>query len=223
MLLLVVAIAPSIGAVSALWLWPGSIGGGIYVACKCILYGIPAVVAWKSVDGRSVLQGIKRGLAPVPLAFALGSAVLFGGVVLLAWNLYFRESLDLSNLKAVVAESGLDRPAAYLLMALWLSTGNALLEEFVFRWFVDSRLRLLGTPIVAAIALSGFIFTAHHILVLAAYFPVGPTIIFSMGIFIGGVCWSLALRRWHSLMPGWISHAFVDMAVFLVGWQMLFG
>lgn len=222
-LLCLVAVLPSLGTLAALWLWPGPVGGTLYAICKAGLYLIPAIVAWRTLDRKVIREGIVRGLKSSPLIFGIASGVLIGGVILLAWNWVYRDQLDLSQLETVVDENGLREPVRYVAMAIWFSVGNALLEEFVFRWFVDSRLSLLNVPGVIAIPLSGLIFTAHHILVLAAYFPVGPTVIFSLGVFIGGVIWSWALRRWRSLLPGWISHALVDAAVFLVGWEMLFG
>ena len=223
LLLLIVAIAPSVGTLSALWLWPGVVGGTIYTLCKVVLYGVPAIVAWRTLDRTAVVEGLKRGLKTGPIVFAIASGVVIGGVILLAWNVLLQGTLDVGGLLGVAEESGLQDPAQYLLLAVWFCTGNALLEEFVFRWFVDSRLGIMRVPGVIAVPLSGLIFTAHHILVLAAYFSPGATAIFSLGVFIGGVTWSWSFRRWRSLVPGWISHALVDGAVFLVGWQILFG
>ena len=43
----------------------------------------------------------------------------------------------------------------------------------------------------------------------------------SMGVFIGGLIWSWTLRQWGSIVPGWISHAIVDLAIAIVGASML--
>ena len=190
LLLLIVAIAPSIGALSALWLWPGAVGGTIYTLCKVVLYGVPASVAWRTLDRTVVVEGFKRGLKIGPIVFAIASGVVIGGVILLVWYGLLPGNLPVGSLLAVVDESGLRDPVRYLLMAVWLCTGTALLEAIVFRRLVDSRLRLMRVPGLIAIPRSGLIFTAHHILVLAAYFPAGATAIFSLGVFIGGVTWS---------------------------------
>ena len=115
----------------------------------------------------------------------------------------------------------MDGATAFWLFAAWLSLGNSLLEEFVFRWFVDGRLDRLGTPFALALPISGLIFTAHHVIVLAAYFDPLMVLLGSVGVFIGGLTWSWSLRRWGSLLPGWISHAIVDIAIFIVGAHML--
>jgi membrane protease YdiL (CAAX protease family) len=43
----------------------------------------------------------------------------------------------------------------------------------------------------------------------------------SAGVFAGGLIWSWSLRRYDSLIPGWISHALVDLAVVIIGASML--
>ena len=221
-LLLIVAIAPSLGTLAALWWWKGTVGGIVYASCKIVLYGVPLVVAWRTISKAQVSNGIRSGLRRGPLLAGFGTGLLIFGVVLVGWFGFLQDRLDTTALMDVVEANGLRSPGRYIAMALWMSFGNALAEEFVFRWFVDSRLEGLGVPLVLAVPLSALIFTAHHVLVLAAYFGVLETIIFSLGVFAGGVLWSLMLRRWGSLLPVWISHALVDLVIFLVGWTMLF-
>ena len=156
-------------------------------------------------------------------ACRIGAGIASGAVILLGWGGVIRGQLDLEALREVVKANGLDQPARYWAMAIWLSVGNALLEEFVFRWFVDSRLRRLGLGVGVAIPLSALIFTAHHVLVLMAYFPAVETILFSLGVFVGGVLWSWLLRRYESLVPGYVSHMLVDLSIFIEGASMLFG
>ena len=222
-LLLIVAIAPSLGTLAALWWWPGSVGSVVYGVCKVLLYGVPAVIAWRTVSRARVVEGIRAGVRPPAIAWGVGSGLVIGVVILAAWYGYFQGRLDLAALKEVVEANGLADPLRFWAVAIWFSFGNALLEEFVFRWFVDSRLQRLGLPVGLAIPISALIFTAHHVLVLMAYFPLVETLFLSLGVFIGGVLWSWLLRRHDSLVPGWISHMLVDLAVFLVGASMLFG
>ena len=222
-LLIPVILAPSLGMLAALWWWPGTFGSAIYGACKLVLYGVPAVVAWQTITRAQVARGVQLGIRPVALFWGIGSGIAIGAVILLGWFGVIRGQLDLGALREVVKANGLDQPARYWAMAIWLSLGNALLEEFVFRWFVDSRLRRLGLGVGVAIPLSALIFTAHHVLVLMAYFPAVETILFSIGVFVGGVLWSWLLRRYESLVPGYVSHMLVDLSIFIVGASMLFG
>ena len=220
MLLLVVA-APSIGALSALWLWPGAIGSTIYLACKLVLYGLPAFVAWKTISKQDIRAGIRRGLRPGALLFGLISGVLVGGGIVALWFGWLDDEIDTQRLVEVIKESGMDQATSFWLFAAWLCLGNSLLEEFVFRWFVDGRLDRLALPRFLILPISALIFTAHHVIVLAAYFQPVMVVLGSCGVFIGGLMWSWSLRRWGSLLPGWISHALVDIAIFIVGASMI--
>ena len=79
--------------------------------------------------------------------------------------------------------------------------------------------RMLGW--IWVLPISAAIFTLHHVFVLAAYFGTTLTVLGSLGVFIGGVIWSLLHLRTSSLIPGWISHALVDVAIVVVGATML--
>ena len=48
------------------------------------------------------------------------------------------------------------------------------------------------------------------------------TLISALGIFIGGAAWSWCYVRYQSIWPGYLSHALVDLAVFAVGYHIIF-
>jgi hypothetical protein len=41
-------------------------------------------------------------------------------------------------------------------------------------------------------------------------------------VLAAGACWSFLYLRYESIWPGWISHVLADLAVFLIGWHLLF-
>ena len=45
---------------------------------------------------------------------------------------------------------------------------------------------------------------------------------FTLGVFLGGCAWSWLYLRYRSIWPGYISHIIADIAVFGVGWMILF-
>ena len=215
--LLPVVLAPTIGTLSALWFWPGAFGSTIYAGCKVVLYGLPLFIWMRSqrpqrpsfhMEAKWVLAGF-------------GSGALISAVILALWFLALSESTDTNALILVIKENGLDGPIKFWLFAAWLCLGNSLLEEIVFRWFVDTRLSALGLRWTLVLPISAAIFTLHHIFVLAAYFDVSLTVLGSAGVFIGGVLWSILRLKSGSLIPGWISHALVDLAIILVGASIL--
>ena len=219
--LLIVAITPSIGSLAGLWIWPGAVGSTVYAICKTLLYGVPAFVAWKSVSRKDLQSGIRSGISLGSVLLGSLSGLLIGGLIIMFWFAGFRDTVDTSRLQIVMMESGLNDPVRFWLFAAWLCFGNSLLEEFVFRWFVDSRLRILGLPFVVAMPISALIFTIHHVIVLSAFFDPRVVLIGSTGVFIGGLIWSATLRIGRSVIPGWISHALVDVAIILIGASIL--
>ena len=219
--LLIVAIAPSIGSLAGLWIWPGPIGSMVYAVCKTLLYGVPAYVAWRTISRKDLLAGWRSGTRLGAILLGTLSGLVIGGGIIMFWFAGFRDTVDTNRLLVVMMESGLNQPTRFWLFAAWLTIGNSLLEEFVFRWFVDSRLKILGLPFIIAIPISALIFTIHHVIVLAAFFDPRMVLIGSVGVFIGGLIWSVTLRLSKSVIPGWISHALVDLAIALIGGSIL--
>ena len=72
-------------------------------------------------------------------------------------------------------------------------------------------------------AVSSLAFTAHHVLVLGFYFGRlwWPTVIFSLAVAIGGVFWAWLYQKSGSLYGPWLSHALVDAALFLIGYDLI--
>jgi membrane protease YdiL (CAAX protease family) len=130
-------------------------------------------------------------------------------------------TLDPSALRAAAAAMGIGSPAAYLAGAAAWTLANSLVEEYVWRWFVLAQCeRLVGPP--AAVVLSAALFTAHHVLALGRYLTPGLTLLASAGVFAGGVVWAGLYLRYRSIWPGWLSHVLADVAVFTLGWSLLF-
>lgn len=215
--LLPVVLAPTLGTLSALWFWPGAFGSTIYAGCKTVLYGLPLTIWVKSPKA----ERPSFGLDTKWMLAGIGSGALISGVILALWFLILAGSTDTDALIQVIRENGLDGPLKFWLFAAWLCLGNSLLEEIVFRWFVDTRLRALGLRWAGVLPVSAAIFTLHHVFVLAAYFDVTLTLLGSLGVFIGGMLWSILRLKSGSLVPGWISHALVDLAIILVGASIL--
>jgi uncharacterized protein len=209
--------APSIGALVSFWLAPGPIGLVVYAACKAVLYLTPALWS-RFVDHEPwrVSRWSRRGMMP-----AIVFGLLVGVTVILIRVLLGDAAIDINAFRSVLDQNGLSTPAKFILAALWLSFVNALLEEYVFRWFITSRFERLTAR--HATWLSALAFTAHHIIVLAKYLPPATTALASAGIFVGGLVWSAIYRRAGSVWPCWISHVVVDLAIMGVGYVALFG
>lgn len=215
--LLLIVPAPSIGAACAFFFWPGPIGQAVYAAGKVVLYGLP--LFWRLVIDREGLSWspARKGGWLSGLLLGLGISAL----ILAFWALVGRSWLDPEPLKAAAVDNGFDTPLRYLAICTWLALVNSALEEYTFRWFLVTRWRRLVSR-RAAVVLAALCFTAHHVIVLKAFFPWLPTLLCSLGVLSGGLAWSWLYSRYESIWPGWLSHLLVDVAIFVVGWFLLF-
>jgi hypothetical protein len=197
---------------------PGAVGKTSFAIAKIWLLAFPAfwylVVergrpSWSPTSHGGLLTGLATGIA-------MAAAIVFG-----AWA-FDVPGMDLGPLRTAVVEMGLESPAAYLAGAASWVFLNSVMEEYVYRWFVLRQCEALMRR-WPAIFMSAAIFTAHHVIAVSQYLDPGFTVLASAGVFLGGAVWSWLYLRYRSIWPGWLSHAIADIAVFGLGWHLLFG
>ena len=216
-LLLLVPI-PTLGTTVAMVVAPGPVGNTAFALCKIWILTLPALW-WLWVE-----RGRPSWSPPVQggLVAGAGLGLILATVIVAAFWLIGVSRIDPELLRTATEGMGLATPLAYLGGALYWIFVNSVLEEYVFRWFVFRQCeRLMPGP--AAVTAAAAVFTAHHIIALNAYLDPLLTTLASVGIFIGGATWSWCYLRYRSIWPGWISHAIVDVAVFGIGWWIIFG
>jgi membrane protease YdiL (CAAX protease family) len=209
---------PSLGTASAMIWLPGSVGQGIFLAAKVWLLAFPLFWFLVVERGKPGWSPPRRGGIGVGALTGIVAAAIIG---LAAWGFGIFE-IDMTELAGEVDEMGLDSPRAYLMGALGWTFVNSLMEEFVYRWFVTSQCERLMSKTAAVIA-SALVFTAHHVVALSTYLEPGLVALASLGVFAGGALWSALYSRYRSIWPGWVSHVLADIAIFAVGWVVLFG
>lgn len=200
--------------------WPElTLGKAIFFAAKVWLVLLPLV--WRLLVDREPLSWSPARHGGFGLAIASGvliALVIFGAYALMMrWG-----AIDASQVAERAAKTGLNTVGVFLGGALYWITVNSLMEEYVWRWFVLRKCEVLWGGktglVVAALA-----FTAHHVIALAAQFNWGITLLGSLGVFIGGATWNWLYLRYRSIWPGYVSHAIVDLAIFLIGYRLIFG
>jgi membrane protease YdiL (CAAX protease family) len=204
-------------AVAMIW-FPGPLGRALFMAAKVWLVAVP--VFWHlAVDRRPPSASpMRRGGVGIGMSTGFAAA----GIIVCSAYLFGVFRMDMAELAGEVGEMGLADPRSYLLGAAGWTFANSLMEEIVYRWFVYTRCERL-MPVPAAMIASAGVFTAHHVVALSTYLPWHLTTLASVGVFAGGLLWSWLYSRTRSIWPGWISHVLADIAVFAVGWVVLFG
>jgi membrane protease YdiL (CAAX protease family) len=197
--------------------------GAVFAAGKVVQFSFPLVYVWWYEPNRICLvPPSARGLA---LGVSFGLAVGTGALVLyFAW---LRHTPFMTETPARVygwlTKVHLNTAAGYFAMAAFLSILHSFLEEYYWRWFVFGGLRRY-VPLSVAILVSSLAFMAHHVIVLTVYLPgqfwmlVVP---FSLCVAGGGIVWAWLYDRTQALYAPWISHLLVDVALMVVGYEMV--
>jgi membrane protease YdiL (CAAX protease family) len=227
---LLVALAMTLPTVMA-WLYLLALGGtgrlntlqqAGYAAGKILQFSIPILFLlfvarrWPRVMGVST-DGLLLGL---------GFGVLVAGAIVAAYYALRSSSLLAGaggRVRAKMEEFGVASPAGFLTLALFLCAAHSFLEEYYWRWYVFGRLRTM-LPLATAVLVSSVGFMAHHVLILYAYLPdklLTGVLPASLGVAVGGAVWAWLYDRTGSLVAPWLSHAIVDAALFVVGWDMM--
>jgi len=216
--LALVVPVPSIGVIAAMVAAPGPLGHTVFLAAKIWILLFPAAwyllvergkPSWSPPRRGGLVEGIVSGLAIASV------------IVLAAW-IAGAQTMELDPLRYAVREMGLATPSAFLAAAAGWTFVNSAIEEYVYRWFVVRQGEKLFSP-VGAILLSAVIFTIHHVIAVSRYLSPLHTVVASTGVFAGGLIWAWMYSRYRSIWPGWVSHVLADVAVFAVGWRLLFG
>jgi len=195
-----------------------------YAASKLIQFALPIAALMLFVPGR--LKAVRPSIRGVTggLVVGLATSVLILG----AYFIVLRNGPILSGVhdgvKAKVGGFGLDSPAGFAALAVFLSVVHSFLEEYYWRWFVHAGLRE-WLPQAAATAVSTLAFATHHVIVLYVYFPERlwtATVPFAFAVAVGGAIWAWLYDRHQSLAGPWIAHALTDVAIMAVGYDLLY-
>lgn len=216
--LLLLVPVPSIGVATQLYMLPGLKGHLVALLSKIWMLLLPTIwLLFVDKDNLKVEYPKKRDFLA-----GVGLGLLMLCIMLIVYWLLGAKWIDVKYVRDKATQVGLDSFAVYLVGSAYWIFVNSLLEEFVWRCFVYRKCEMLvSSPL--AVVLSALFFTIHHIVGLAAYFDWRATTLCSLGVFLAGAIWSWCYLTYCSIWPGYISHIFADIAIFLIGWQLIFG
>ncbi len=128
-----------------------------------------------------------------------------------------------ARIRQKLDEFGVTSPLEFLGLGLFIAVIHSFLEEYYWRWFVFGRLCTL-MPVWPAIVLSSLGFMAHHVIVVYAYVPGrfwSAAVPASLAVALGGAAWAWLYHKARSLIAPWLSHALIDIALFVIGWDLM--
>jgi membrane protease YdiL (CAAX protease family) len=211
--------APTLGILAATYWWPDSaLGQALFFASKVWLAAFPTTWLLFVEHGKLSWSPPRRG----GFAFSAILGLALAAVILAAYSLVAHMGwIDRQGVARLAARTGLNHFPVYLGGAIYWITLNSLMEEYVWRWFVFRHFEVLLGGRLAVIA-SALGFTLHHVVALQAQFSWGITAAAALGVFAGGTIWSALYLRCRSIWPCYLSHAIVDMPIFLIGYWLIF-
>lgn len=198
--------------------WPFPVGEVLFVLAKAWLLLLP-LVSRRFVDLEPLsFSPARRG----GFVVAGVSGLVISAIIVAAYFGFGARVIDPEGVRTMAAENGIGTISAYFAAAAGWILVNSVLEEYVYRWFIFRQFEALVAGPVAAVA-SALCFTLHHVIAMRAQFDWTITAIASFGVFVGGLVWSWMYLKYRSVWPGYLSHALVDVAVFAIGYFLIFG
>ena len=150
------------------------------------------------------------------------SGIIMSIIIIVMW-LLFGDTLDTDSMISELESTGLTKIRMYIAGMIYWIFLNSLLEEYVFRWFVTIKsIELLGSE-NRAIIFSAILFTLHHAIALHYFGFVWWQIAMAcFGLLSASAIWSWLYVRYRSVWVCWFSHAICDVAVFGLGYLIIF-
>mgnify|MGYP003754797157 CR=1 FL=1 len=214
-----VAFVPSMSILYSLMMSQNEFHSQVFfMACKAWIFILPTYW-YLRVEGNSLSKSL-----PDRDGLVMGSVTgVSMAIIILAVWLLLGHSIDSSMMISKLEETGLTDVRLYVAGTIYWIFLNSLLEEYVFRWFITTKsIDLLGSE-SGAIALSAVMFTLHHTMALHLFgFEWWQTVIASFGLLSAAAIWSWLYIRHRSIWVGWLSHAICDVAVFGIGYLIIF-
>ena len=217
--LVLVAIAPTVSVVTGFALKAGIIGAFVFIFTKLWMFGLPAYWYLKVEGGERSFSIPQNGGWKVSTLLGIGMIVVIGVAYFFLGDLMLRGD----DLHEILEPFGLTVPWKLAIGILFWIFINSVLEEYVFRWFITSKLEQLVGGKWLPILLSAGIFTLHHTIALAFFIdPLGNALA-SLGVFIGGIIFTWIYIQNRSIWVAWGAHALADVAIFAIAWQLIVG
>ena len=104
---------------------------------------------------------------------------------------------------------------SFILIALYISFCNSLLEEFLFRFVAFIKLSEYTTKNVAYI-FSSCMFALYHIAMIGSSFPVPLLLLALVGLAVGGGIFNYVDHKSRNIYNSWIIHMFADFAIMTI-------
>jgi len=187
---------------------------GIKTGMKWLLFFIIPVILDRYIDKRSVQKSFhKKGV----LFGLLFGSVSFISIILAYILLQNYINFDLIT-EELQAKSKITA-GNFIFIAIYVTLGNSLLEEFFFRGFIFLNLKHLGYRTFAYM-FSALLFALYHIAIFQTWFTFSMTLLALLGLFIIALIFNWLNTKTNTFINSWIVHIMADLAIILIGFKL---
>ncbi|WP_077589486.1 CPBP family intramembrane glutamic endopeptidase [Planococcus lenghuensis] len=186
---------------------------------KIILFlSIPVLYAVR-IKNKSIRWLSKRKQQPTDgLALSIGLGILSFACILLTYAVLQR-FIDLERISADLQTDLGITPRTFIFVALYVTFGNSLLEEYFFRGFVFLEMYKEGYR-TSAYVFSSVLFGLYHIAIFQSWFPL-PLMILALAGLIGvAFVFNWLDAKSGTFVNSWVVHIFADTAIVLIGFRI---
>lgn len=182
---------------------------------KVMLFLIVPLIVIKSQKERVFTDSFSLNKRSILRLSGLG--IVIYAVIMLAFMLT-KGIFDYSSLVDSLSADQNVSHGSFIPVALYISFGNSLLEEFLFRFVSFIKLREYTGKKVAYI-FSSCMFAVYHVAMIGGAFPLPLLLLALAGLAIGGAIFDYADDKSGNIYNSWIVHMFADFALMTI-WYM---
>lgn len=160
---------------------------------------------FKVKSKKEIIIAVLSGLAV--FSFILGAYFIIG------------RFFDFSNVTSSLSENiGVDKDN-FILVAIYISFINSLLEEFFFRGFAFLKLKQVSSRKFAYI-FSSLAFALYHVAMMIGWFSLSLFILTIAGLFIGGLIFNYFNEKYENIYVTWLIHMFANFSINYIGFML---
>ena len=176
-----------------------------------MFFGIPFIIT--RLLKINILNNFKINKKEIIKLFKMGIVIYLVGFIL---YLILKNVFDFSEIVHSLMVDQQVTEKQLIFVAIYLSFGNSILEEFMFRLISFIKLKEYCSRNFAYI-FSSIMFSFYHIAMISIGFPLPLTFLSLIGLFILGILFNWLDEKDNNIYNSWFIHMFCDFLIMTIG------